>query len=388
MKPLFETMRWFGPKDVVSLSDIRQSGAKGVVTALHEIENGAVWTRDAIRERKELIESSGLQWTVVESVPVHEDIKTRSGNYQYYIDHYKKTIEHLGLEGIHCICYNFMPVLDWTRTDLSYRLEDGAKALRFELKALAAFDCHILNRHSANSDYSDHILKAAEDYYKKLSEREIEKLKETILAGLPGSEEGYSLADFKAALEKYREIDKDVLAKNLSLFLEEVIPVAERFGVQLALHPDDPPFPILGLPRVASTAEDIRRILSKPDSFANGLTFCTGSFGVRKDNDLPAMIDLFANRIHFVHLRSTRRDEEGNFFEDGHLSGDVPMFEVVKKLMKLAAAREGDLPMRPDHGHLILDDLHKKTNPGYSAIGRLKGLAELRGLMFALQQAG
>ncbi len=384
MKALHETMRWYGPKDVVQLSDIRQAGATGVVTALHDIPNGAIWPRDAILERKQLIEAAGLQWLVVESVPVHEDIKTRTGNFAAYIDNYKKTIENLASAGIKIICYNFMPVLDWTRTDLAYELSDGSLALRFQLIALAAFDCFLLNRVEAQNDYDVATLKEAEMYFSALDEDDKKRLSNTILAGLPGAEEGYSLSDFKLALDRYANIDSKDLAENLSNFLGEIIPVAEAFDVKMAIHPDDPPFPILGLPRVVSTADDIERILKKPQSPSNGITFCAGSFGVREDNNLPDMVDLFGDRIYFAHLRSTMRDKRGSFYEAHHLGGDVPMYEVVRKLMLKNSERIEPIPMRPDHGHQLMDDLEKTSNPGYSAIGRLKGLAELRGLMYAI----
>ena len=377
-------MRWYGPHDRVSLADIAQAGASGVVTALHHIPNGIVWPLDAIQERKKLIEDAGMEWSVVESVPIHEDIKIRSGNYLRYIDNYKKTIVNLAEAGIPIICYNFMPVLDWTRTDLAYEMPDGAKALRFEKKALVAFDCFILERPGAKSDYSKEVIDEAFRYYKSLDDSKIEKLQETILAGLPGAEEGYSLEDFRLALDRYREIDSSELSENLTSFLKEIIPVAEKHSIRMALHPDDPPFPILGLPRVVSTTKDIERILSNPLSPSNGITFCTGSFGVRADNDLEKMVDRFKDHIYFVHLRSTQRDSDGNFFEAAHLEGDVPMYELISKLMAINANRSQSIPMRPDHGHQILDDLDKPSNPGYSAIGRLKGLAELRGLMHAI----
>lgn len=386
MKPLVETMRWYGPKDRVSLADIRQAGASGIVTALHEIPNGSVWSPENILERKKMVEDAGLEWIVVESVPIHEEIKTRTGNYELYIKNYQQTIENLADAGIRIICYNFMPVLDWTRTDLSYTLADGAKALRFDSAALAAFDLYILQRSHAENDYTDETRERAKKHFDGLPESDKERLKKTIIAGLPGAEEGYSIEDFRNALAAYQHIDEGVLAEHLALFLEEIIPVAEQGGVKMALHPDDPPFPILGLPRVVSTSSDVERILARPSSVSNGLTFCTGSFGVRPDNDLVDMVDRFADRIHFVHLRSTSRDGEGNFYEEGHLRGDVPMFEVVSGLMKVNENSDEGIPMRPDHGHQILDDLNKSSNPGYSAIGRLKGLAEIRGLMHALSK--
>lgn len=385
MKTLLESMRWYGPEDPVSLADISQAGASAVVTALHHIPNGEVWPLDAIVERKALIEEAGLQWTVVESVPIHEDIKTRSGSFLTYIENYKKTIENLAEAGIHTVCYNFMPVLDWTRTDLEYELENGAKALRFELKALAAFDLFILNRPGAEKDYPATILKAAESLFVNMDSEARKKLKDTILAGLPGSEETYSLEDFRFKIDQYQDIGQEQLALNLSQFLAGIIPVAEKCNLLMAIHPDDPPYPILGLPRVVSTADDIDRILNSPDSISNGITFCTGSFGVRDDNDLVSMTGRFRDRIHFVHLRSTSRDREGNFYEAEHLDGDVPMYDVIRSLMEISAERKTSIPMRPDHGHQILDDLGKKSNPGYSAIGRLKGLAELRGLMHGIK---
>lgn len=381
-----ETMRWYGPGDGVSLNDIRQAGANGIVTALHDIPNGAVWPVEKILERKKLIEDAGMDWCVVESVPVHENIKTRTGEFESYIRNYQKTIENLSKAGIKIICYNFMPVLDWTRTDLGFTLPDGAKALRFDLRALAAFDLFILKRSGAENDYPEEVVKRAREYYKGLGDSEKDALQKTIIAGLPGAEEEYSIDDFRDALAAYEHIDEGVLAENLALFLETVIPVAEQYGIKMALHPDDPPYPILGLPRVVSTTADIDRILARPNSSSNGLTFCTGSFGVREDNDLVEMADHFSDRIHFVHLRSTRRDGEGNFYEEGHLQGDVPMFEVVSRLMRANTQTESAIPMRPDHGHQILDDMLKTSNPGYSAIGRLKGLAELRGLMYALSR--
>ena len=384
MRALLETMRWYGPGDTVSLSDIRQSGAEAVVSALHEIPNGSIWPLEMILQRKELIADAGLRWAVVESVPIHEDIKTRTGDFELYIENYKKTIENLSKAGIYIICYNFMPVLDWTRTDLSFELADGGKALRFEKKALAAFDLFILKRQGALEDYATADMPEIEAYFNQLDRFDREKLQATILAGLPGAEKAYTLTDFRAALSRYKSVDPEQLARNLSGFLNEIIPVAEKHKVFMAIHPDDPPFSILGLPRVVSTEKDLLRILKDPDSPHNGVTFCTGSFGVREDNDLVNMVHLFKDRIRFVHLRSTRRDENGNFHEAAHLEGDVPMFEVVKNLMTANTEVEEPIPMRPDHGHQILDDLTKPSNPGYSAIGRLKGLAELRGLMYAI----
>lgn len=373
-------MRWYGPNDPVSLSDIRQAGATGIVTALHDVPNGEVWTREAINERKQIIEKAGLTWSVVESLPVHERFKTRSGNYQELIAHYKTSMRNLAAEGIFTICYNFMPVLDWTRTDLAYTLPNGAKALRFEIRALAAFDLFILKRPDAQASYPEKVKQQAEAYYRSLAEEDKEKLTATIIAGLPGAEEGYSLQAFQEVLNTYQNIDEKTLARNLQLFLDEILPIAEECGISMAIHPDDPPFPIFGLPRVVSTIKDYERIIGDNNSPNNGFAFCTGSLGVRPDNNLPEIVRQWGDHIHFIHLRSTARDAEGNFHEANHLEGDVPMEEVVEEILKLQQRRNKSLPMRPDHGHQMLDDLKKVTNPGYSAIGRLKGLAELRGL--------
>jgi mannonate dehydratase len=379
-----QTMRWYGPKDPVTLRDIKQAGATGVVTALHEIPNGEVWSVKAIQKRKGLIEDAGLRWSVVESVPVHEFIKRRSGNFQELIENYKKTIINLASEDINIICYNFMPILDWIRTELNHELPNGARTLNFEMKALAAFDCFILKRKGARESYPPAIINKAESYYTSLDSERKENLKRTILDNLPGAEVGYTLEEFQLALDDYQNIDSTTLERNLHLFLIEVLPVAEENNVFLAIHPDDPPYPILGLPRIMSTTDDIKRILSENNSPNNGITFCTGSLGVREDNDLVQIVKDYGDYIHFVHLRSTKRDEEGNFYEACHLEGDVPMYSVVKELLQLQEKRKKQLPMRPDHGQQILNDLSLKTNPGYPGIGRLKGLAELRGLMHGI----
>lgn len=380
-----QTMRWYGPKDPVSLQDIRQSGATGVVTALHHIPNGEVWSREEIKARKVQIEAAGLIWSVVESVPVHEQIKTRSGIALQLIENYKQTLRNLAAEGVYTVCYNFMPILDWTRTNLEYLLPNGAKALLYEKKAVIAFDVFILQRPEARQEYSPKELAATETYYQNLSPESKQLMLDNILKGLPGSEIGYTLEEFREMLKTYAGIDAKQLAEHLRLFLDAITPVAEEVGCFLCIHPDDPPFSLYGLPRVVSTAEDARRILSQTPSVHNGLTFCTGSYGVLPDNDLPGMMREFGERIHFLHLRSTRRDAEGNFYEDNHLDGNVDMVAVVQEILIWQEKRKKRIPMRPDHGHQLLDDLHKKTaNPGYTAIGRLKGLAELRGVEEAL----
>jgi len=371
----------------VSLWDIRQAGCSGVVTALHHIPVGEIWTIDEIKKRKSLIEAAGMSWTVMESLPVSEDIKKRSGEFKRHLENYKTSIKNVASEGLKVITYNFMPVLDWIRTDLEYLMPDHSKALRFEQAAFIAFDLFMLKRPHAEQDYSDLQISKARNWFKDANEQTRTRVFQNCLQGLPGSTVMFTPQEILNLLKSYHHMDRDSLKENLSAFLKEVIPVAEASQVKMAIHPDDPPYPVLGLPRVVCTEQDAADLIDSVPSPSNGLCFCTGSYGARADNDLVRMIRRFGDHIHFLHLRNTKRDAEGNFFEADHLAGDTDMYEVMKELVLLQRKRKINLPMRPDHGHQMLDDLNKTTYPGYSAIGRLRGLAELRGLELGVERS-
>ncbi len=384
-----ETFRWFGKSDAVTLSDIRQSGATGIVTALHHIPNGEIWPIEDIQATKNEILNAGLEWSFIESIPIHENIKLRQGDYAKRIENYKQSLINVAKCGVKNVCYNFMPVLDWTRTHLFWELEDGSTALRFDKVEMAVFEAYIMQRSDVEKDYDEAILAKAKLRYEAMSKTEIQRLKDGILKGLPGTVDDLDIPTFKKMIAQYKDLSHSDLKSNLSYFLNEIIPLAEELGVKMAIHPDDPPFDIMGLPRIITSERDLDDLVGFIDSPSNGITFCTGSLGANKNNDLPKMIEKFKNRIHFLHLRNVKREDDGSFYEDHHLEGSSDMFEIVKAVLKIEKERNISLPMRPDHGHQMLDDLkHNNSYAGYTAIGRLKGLAELRGLSLGISKSG
>ncbi len=388
-----QTWRWYGPNDRITLNDIKQTGATGIVTALHHIPNGEVWTKEEILSRKNMIEEHGLSWSVVESVPVHEDIKKQTGNWQLYTKNYQESIKNLGECGIQTVCYNFMPVLDWSRTNLNYKAKEGSFALIYQQKVFAAFDIYILKRPNAENDYTEKILNEAKEYFESLDEAGKEVLTNTVIKGLPGAEESYTLEQFQSVLDAYKNIDDKLLKKHLLDFLNAIIPVAEQSGVRMAIHPDDPPWGLLGLPRVVSTLEDAKDIISTVDSISNGVTLCTGSWGAGYFNDLSVMAKELAPRINFAHLRNVSRDTDHNFSEDMLFDGDVDIYSVLKSIVleeerrKKEGRNDFSIPVRPDHGHQMLGDIGHANNPGYSLYGRMKGLAEIRGLELGIRRS-
>lgn len=382
-KPLLQSWRWYGPNDPVSLQDIKQAGALGIVTALHHIEHGEVWPIEEIRERKRIIEEQGLRWAVVESVPVHEQIKTRGESCELYLDNYREALHNLAQCGISTVCYNFMPVLDWTRTKLDFELSTGAKALYFNWVDLAIFDLHILKREGAEKDYPEAIVSQVQDRYKGMTADDVQALADIILMGVP-TEGGVSLAELSQSIDIYKEIGIAGLRENLAYFLNSIMDTCQQLKIKMTLHPDDPPYSILGLPRIASSKEDLLHVIESVDHPSNGICLCTGSLGGNPNNDPVEILKAVGHRVYFAHLRNVKKDKDGNFYESDHLNGDVDMYGVMKELVAINQLREQAIPFRPDHGHQMLDDLHKVTNPGYSAIGRLRGLAELRGLEFGI----
>ena len=383
---LLETWRWYGPKDTVSLQDIRQAGAQGIVTALHEVPHGETWSLHDIQERKAIIEAAGLTWRVVESVAVHEDIKTRTGPYERRLENYRQTLRNLAACGIRTVCYNFMPVLDWTRTALDYRVADGSLALRFDWTDLAAFDLFLLKRKGAEDDYGEAVAKAAEERFRKYDAAQKELLSENVLMGIPG-ESGVDMETLRHSIDTYKNIGADGLRDNLAYFLSAIMETCEETGIRMTIHPDDPPFPILGLPRVVSTQDDLTDLLKRVDHPANGICYCTGSLGAGRENDLVAILRAVGSRVYFAHLRNVTKEADGSFYEADHLGGDNDMYAIMKTLLEFQHQRTEPIPFRPDHGHQMLDDLQKTTNPGYSAIGRLRGLAELRGLALGIEKS-